>query len=71
MELADIDHVTLGRGRLGGYRLIPLTGPHGTRLHVVRTRPQPTDPHPGRTLAFRLVASARLRTVRFAVRIVP
>jgi hypothetical protein len=69
VPLAGVDRLELGSG--AGYTVTPLTRPAGAVLFPVATRPQPTDPDPGPTLAIRLGGGARLRTTSLAVRITP
>ena len=69
VPLADVDHVELGAA--AGYAMTLLSRPTGALLFPVATAPQPTDPHPGPTLAIRLVAGAELRATSLAVRISP
>ena len=68
VALAGVDHVELGA--TSGYAVTPLSRPAGAVLFPVATAPQPTDPHPGPTLAIRL-AAGRVRNVTFALRIRP
>jgi hypothetical protein len=53
-----------------GYVIVPLDRP-AARLRLLRPEPQDSAPDPGPTLAVALLARARLRPLRFAVRIAP
>jgi hypothetical protein len=67
VALGDVARIELGTAS-SGYRLLGLEGPRAALLRSVPTRPQPTSPHPGRTLAIQLPSVAR---TGLAVRIVP
>jgi hypothetical protein len=69
VALADVAGVELGAE--AGYAVTPLSRPPGALLLPVATAPQPTDPHPGPTLAIRLVAGTEPRAASLAVRITP
>jgi hypothetical protein len=69
VALADVAGVELGAE--AGYAVTPLSRPPGAMLLPVATAPQPTDPHPGPTLAIRFVAGTEPRAASLAVRITP
>jgi hypothetical protein len=69
VALAGVERLELGAA--AGYTVTPLGGPRGAALLPVATVPQPTDPHPGPTLAIRLFAGTGLRTTSLAVRLTP
>jgi len=68
--LAGVKRLELGAAD-GGYTVTPLAAPRGAALLLVSTRRQPTDPHPGPTLAIRLAGGARFGTRSLAVRLTP
>jgi hypothetical protein len=57
-------------GEESGYVIVPVSRVAG-RLHLLQPEPQDSAPRPGPTLAVALLAGARLRPLRFAVRIAP
>jgi hypothetical protein len=67
IALADVGTLVLG----DGYTATPIVRPPGAVLLAIPTSPQPTDTHPGPTLAIRLVASAPVTRTRLAVRLQP
>jgi hypothetical protein len=71
LALAAVDRLELGRGRRGGYFVAPLHRAPGAVLRPVATRWQHTNPHPGPTLAVRLVSGAKVRRASFSVRLRP
>jgi hypothetical protein len=71
LALAAAARVALGRGRLGGYSVVPLHRPAGAVLLPVATSRQPTDTDPGPTLAIRLIARGHVGRVSLSVRLRP
>jgi hypothetical protein len=69
VALADVARAELGAE--AGYTVTPIGPPPGAILVPVATAPQPTDPHPGPTLAIRLAAGPAVRETSLAVRIRP
>ena len=55
----------------GGYKVLPLNRKRRGVLHTIRPRWQHTDPHPGPTLAIRLVAHRHFQHTSLALRLVP
>ena len=71
LPLRAIARLDLGRGVRGGYTVLPLSRTRHGVLHTIQPRWQNTNPHPGPTLAIRLVAHRRFRHTSFALRLVP
>jgi hypothetical protein len=69
LPLAGVARLDLGAE--AGYTVTPLNRPPGAVVVPVATAPQPTDPHPGPTLAIRLAAGPDVRATNVAVRIRP
>jgi hypothetical protein len=65
VALDDVAHVELG----GRYAATPLSRPTGAVLLPVATVPQQTAPHPGPTLAIRIVAGVPFARAGLAVRL--
>ena len=71
LPLPTVKRLTLGRGRRGGYTVVPLGAPGRGVLHTIHPRWQHTNPHPGPTLAIRLVAHRRFRRATITLRLIP
>jgi hypothetical protein len=69
--LRGIARLELGRGARGGYTVLPLSRARNGVLHTIQPRWQNTNPHPGPTLAIRLVAHRQFRHTTLALRLVP
>ena len=71
LPLRAVERLDLGRGVRGGYKVLPLNRKRRGVLHTIRPRWQHTDPHPGPTLAIRLVAHRHFQHTSLALRLVP
>jgi hypothetical protein len=66
VRLGDVDHV-----RLGGYRIVRLSGPPGATLFAVPAQPEPTNPLPQPSLVVQMTERLPFHAVRLSAALEP